>query len=405
MAHLTDRRIVLGVSGSISAYKSAEVVRELLASGADVRVIMTAAAAEFIGAMTFSALTGNPVSMDQFSSSGMPGEAHIDLAMWAEVMAVVPATANIIGKAANGLADDMLSTTLLACESPRCFAPAMNFRMMRHPAVLSNLETLKSHGCFIIEPAFGPLANGEVGEGRLADTTHIIQAIAALADPRNDLEGKRILVSAGPTVEPIDPVRYLTNRSSGKMGYAVARMAAQRGADVTLIAGPNSLESPRNIKIVPIQTAEEMCNAVIEHAKNQDAVIMAAAVADYRPKSIADQKIKKGADSLVLELERTTDILTALRDHRPQALIGFAVETNNGLEYAGNKLREKNLDMVVFNDVTAEGAGFDGETNIVTLLHRDGRHQELPLMLKSEVADCILDEVAIMLRASETGSK
>ena len=399
---LKDRHIVLGVTGSISAYKSVEIVRELIQAGADVRVVMTATATQFVGPTTFSVITGHPVAMEQFPEQSQPGEAHIDLAVWADVLAVVPATASIIGKAANGLADDLLSTMLMACEAPCCFAPAMNFRMIRHPAVLANLETLRSRGNFIIDSEFGPLANGEVGEGRLADPAHIIQAITALADPRNDLVGRRVLISAGPTVEPIDPVRYITNRSSGKMGYAIARMAAQRGADVTLVAGPNQLMPPRNITIVPVCTADDMHQAVTQHAADQDAVIMAAAVADYRPKTVADQKIKKGAASMSLEMVKTTDILKALSERRPPVLVGFAVETNDGLTYARTKLIEKNLDMIVYNDVTVEGAGFDMDTNIVTVLHRDGRQEALPQQLKTEVADYLLTELAELLQARET---
>lgn len=402
--NLKDRHIVLGVSGSISAYKSVEIVRELIQAGADVRVVMTASATEFVGPITFGAITGHPVALEQFPEQSEAGEAHIDLAAWADVLAVVPATAGIIGKAANGLADDLLSTILMACEAPCCFAPAMNFRMMRHPAVLANLEMLRNRGNFIIDSEFGPLANGEVGEGRLAEPAHIIQAITALADPRNDLAGRRVLISAGPTVEPIDPVRYITNRSSGKMGYAIARMAAQRGADVTLIAGPNHLVSPRNITIVPARTAADMHRAVIQHAADQDAIIMAAAVADYRPKAVAHQKIKKSAACLSLEMEKTTDILKALSERRPPVLVGFAVETIDGLANARNKLIEKDLDMIVYNDVTEAGAGFELDTNIVTVLHRDGRQEALPQLLKTEVADNLLTEVVELLHTRETVS-
>ncbi len=398
---LEDRHIVLGVTGSISAYKAVEVARGLLKAGAELRVIMTAAATEFVGPTTFSAITGHRVRLDQFDDGGGPGEAHIDLAAWADVLAVVPATGNIIGKAANGLADDMLSTTLLACEAPCCFAPAMNFRMMRNCAVVANLDTLRSRGVHIIDAEFGPLANGEVGDGRLAEPYHIIEAIAELSEQRKDLAGKRVLVSAGPTEEPLDPLRYLTNRSSGKMGYAVAIAAARRGAEVTLVSGPTTIEKPRSVNLVHVRTADEMCAAVVERAESQDAVIMAAAVADYRPLSAADHKLKKGADTLTLEMEKTADILKTLGAARPPVLIGFAVETRNGLEYARGKLAEKDLDLIVYNDITADGAGFGVDTNVVTFIQRDGRSQEYPLQLKAEVADNLITEVAALLKSRQ----
>lgn len=402
MDSLQGRHIVLGVTGSISAYKAVEVVRLLREHGAEVRVVMTAAATEFVGPMTFSALTGHSVSIDQFPKQGRPSEEHIDLAVWADVLAIVPATADIIGKAANGLADDLLSTIFLSCEAPCCLAPAMNFRMIRHQAVAANLETLRGRGCHIIDSEYGLLANREIGEGRLADPVYIVQTIATLADLRNDLAGRRVLVTAGPTIEPIDPVRYITNRSSGKMGFAIATMAAQRGAEVTLITGPTHMMTPRNMVVVHIRTAEEMRQAVITRVADQDAVIMAAAVADYRPKQAAQQKIKKGTSSLALDMERTTDILTEIAATRPPVLVGFAVETNDGLTYARKKLIEKNLDLIVFNDVTVEGAGFDVDTNIVTLLHRDGREESFPKQPKSEVADLVLNEVAALLITRKT---
>lgn len=401
MARLTGRRIVLGVTGSISAYKAAEVVRGLLQEGAEIRVIMTGEAIQFVGPMTFSALTGNPVAIEQFPPYGQPGEEHIDFAAWADAFAVVPATGNIIGKMANGLADDLLSTTLLACDAPCGLAPAMNFRMLKNPAVQANMETLRRRGYHIIDPAFGPLANGEVGEGRLAETDHIIDAVAMLADARQDLTGKRILINAGPTVEAIDPVRFITNRSSGKMGFAVARMAAQRGASVTLITGPTSQPDPYGVVVERVQSAEQMHQAVFHALADQDAAIMAAAVADYRPVQTADRKIKKGASTLSIDMERTRDILREAGENKPPVLVGFAVETHDGLQYARQKLAEKNLDMVVYNDITMEGAGFDVDTNIVTLLHRDGREDVLPRQLKTEVADRILDEVAALLSVQE----
>lgn len=402
MARLTGRRIVLGITGSISAYKAAEVVRGLIQEEADVRVTMTKEAMHFIGPMTFTALTGHPVAIEQFPPHGQPGEEHIDLTIWADVVAVVPATGNIIGKMANGLADDLLSTVLLACDVPCCLAPAMNFRMLGNPAVQANMDVLRNRGYHIIESAYGPLANGEIGEGRLADPDQIVEAIAILADSRRDLAGRRVLISAGPTIEPIDPVRFITNRSSGKMGFSMARMAAQRGASVTLITGPTNQPDPYGVTVERVKSAEDMHQTVFHHLDGQDAVIMVAAVADYRPKQTADHKIKKGASTLILEMERTRDILKEIAQNKPPVLVGFAVETHEGLQYAKQKLIDKNLDLIVYNDITVEGAGFDVDTNIVTLLHRDGREEVLPKQLKIEIADRIMDEVVALLHTQET---
>jgi phosphopantothenoylcysteine decarboxylase/phosphopantothenate--cysteine ligase len=397
MTRLHGRRIVLGITGSIAAYKAVEVARGLMREGMDVRVVMTKEAVAFVGPMTFSALTGHPVGVEQFPAYGQPGEEHIDLALWADVLAIVPATANIIGKLAHGLADDLLSTVMLACEAPCCLAPAMNFRMLRHPAVQANLAALQERGYHIIEPVHGPLADGEVGEGRLEEPERIVQAIAMLADRPGDLTGRRVLVSAGPTVEAMDPVRYITNRSSGKMGFALAQVAARRGAAVTLVTGPSHLPDPYGVSVERVRSAEEMRQAVCGHLGRQDAVIMAAAVADYRPKETAVQKIKKGVPTLTLALERTADILTEVGKRRPPVLVGFAVETHNGLAYAREKLVRKDLDLVVYNDITVDGAGFEVDTNVVTLLFRDGRTEDLPMQPKTEVAERVLDEVALLL--------
>lgn len=401
MSRLKGRRIVLGVTGSISAYKAAEVVRGLVREQADVRVVMTREAGAFVGAVTFSALTGHPVAVEQFSETGMAGEEHVDLAVWADTVAIAPATANIIGKMANGLGDDMLSTVMLACEAPCCLAPAMNFRMWRNEAVQSNLDRLRSRGVHVIEPEFGLLANGEEGDGRLAAPEQIVEAVAILADPDHDLAGCNVLVSAGPTAEDIDPVRYVTNRSSGKMGYALARAAARRGASVTLVAGPTDLQDPYGVAVEHVRTAGEMREAVLGNREGQHAVIMAAAVADYRPGVQAPLKMKKAKERLTLEMTRTTDILAEVAADRPPVLIGFAAETHDGLDYARRKLAEKDLDLVVYNDVTAEGAGFETDTNIVTLIRRDGGEESLPLQSKSGVADRVMDEVAGLLRNRE----
>ncbi len=401
MSRLQGRRIVLGVTGSISAYKAAEVVRGLVQEKADVRVVMTREAGAFVGAVTFSALTGHPVAVEQFPETGMSGEEHIDLAVWADAVAIVPATANIIGKMANGLGDDLLSTVMLACEAPCCLAPAMNFRMWRNEAVQANLERLRGRGVHVIEPEFGLLANGEMGEGRLAPPDRIVEAIAILADPEPDLAGCNVLVSAGPTEEDIDPVRCITNRSSGKMGFAVARSAARRGASVTLVTGPTSLQDPYGIAVEHVRSAHEMHEAVLRNRDGQDAVIMAAAVADYRPGVSTGKKLKKAEERLSLEMTRTTDILKEVAAHRPPVLVGFAAETHDGMDFARRKRAEKDLDLVVYNDITMEGAGFGTDTNIVTLIHRDGREELLPKQAKSNVADRIMDEVAALLRNRE----
>ena len=401
MSRLKGRRIVLGVTGSISAYKAAEVVRGLVQEQADVRVVMTREALAFVGAVTFSALTARPVAVEQFPETGQAGEEHVDLAAWADAVAIAPATANIIGKMANGLGDDLLSTVMLACEAPCCLAPAMNFRMWRNEAVQSNLERLRSRGVHVVEPEYGLLANGEMGEGRLAAPEHIVEAVAILADPDQDLTGCNVLVSAGPTEEDIDPVRCVTNRSSGKMGFAVARAAARRGASVTLVSGPASLQDPYGVTVERVRSAGEMREAVLRHREGQHAVIMAAAVADYRPGLPARRKLKKAEAHLTLEMTRTADILKEVAADRPPVLIGFAAETHDGLDFARRKRADKDLDLVVFNDITAEGAGFGTDTNIVTLIHRDGREESLPVQSKSSVADRIMDEVAALLSNRE----
>ena len=401
MSRLKGRRIVLGVTGSISAYKAAEVVRGLVQEQADVRVVMTREALAFVGAVTFSALTARPVAVEQFPETGQAGEEHVDLAAWADAVAIAPATANIIGKMANGLGDDLLSTVMLACEAPCCLAPAMNFRMWRNEAVQTNLERLRSRGVHVVEPEYGLLANGEMGEGRLAAPEHIVEAVAILADPDQDLTGCNVLVSAGPTEEDIDPVRCVTNRSSGKMGFAVARAAARRGASVTLVSGPASLQDPYGVTVERVRSAGEMREAVLRHREGQHAVIMAAAVADYRPGLPARRKLKKAEAHLTLEMTRTADILKEVAADRPPVLIGFAAETHDGLDFARRKRADKDLDLVVFNDITADGAGFGTDTNIVTLIHRDGREESLPVQSKSSVADRIMDEVAALLSNRE----
>lgn len=398
------KTITLGVTGSIAAYKAAELASLLSKAGADVHVIMTAGARKFVAPATFAALTGNPVQMDLFAGTGSPGGTggpllpHIELAK-ADLLVVAPATANILAKAAHGLADDLLSAAILAAPGPVLFCPAMNVHMYRNPATQANLTALKKYGHHVLEPGKGPLACGETGEGRLPEPPEIVAEIARLLSPAKDLQGLAVLVTAGGTREPIDPVRFLSNRSSGKMGYALAAAAAARGADVTLVTAPTALPVPAGVKAVLVETAQQMFEAVREHFPRADVVIKAAAVADYRPARPAEQKIKKEGETLVIELVKNPDILLELgRLKKPgQVLVGFAAETENLLANARRKLAEKNVDLLVANDVTRPGAGFGADTNLVKLIYRDGRVVDLPLMKKTELADRILN-AALSLR-------
>lgn len=397
---MKGKLITLGVTGSIAAYKAAEVASLLNKAGADVHVIMTASAQKFVAPATFAALTGNPVQTDLFAGTDGPGGAggpllpHIELAK-ADLLVVAPATANILARAAHGLADDLLSTTILAAPGPVLFCPAMNVQMYRNPVTQANLTALKKYGYHVMEPGKGPLACGEQGEGRLPEPPEIVAEIARLLGPAKDLQGLAVLVTAGGTREPIDPVRFISNRSSGKMGYALARAAATRGADVTLVSAPTALAVPGGVKIILVETARQMFDAVQEHFPRMDIVIKAAAVADYRPARTAEQKIKKEGESLVVELVKNPDILLELgRRKKPgQVLVGFAAETENLLANARRKLEEKNVDLLVANDVTRPGAGFGTDTNVVKLIYRDGKVVDLPLMEKTVLADRILDAV------------
>jgi len=394
----------LGVTGSIAAYKAAELASLLSKAGADVHVIMTASAQKFVAPATFATLTGNPVQTDLFAGTdglggaGGPLLPHIELAK-ADLLVVAPATANILAKAAHGLADDLLSAALLAAPGPVLFCPAMNVHMYRNPATQANLAALKKYGHHVLEPGKGPLACGETGEGRLPEPPEIVAEIARLLGPAKDLQGLSVLVTAGGTREPIDPVRFLSNRSSGKMGYALAGAAAVRGADVTLVTAPTALAVPGGVKAVLVETAQQMFEAVLEHFPRADIVIKAAAVADYRPARTAAQKIKKEGETLVIELVKNPDILLELgRLKKPgQVLVGFAAETENLLANARRKLEKKNVDLLVANDVTRPGAGFGADTNLVKLIYRDGRVVDLPLMKKTELAHRILD-AALALR-------
>lgn len=401
----TGKRIVLGVTGGIAAYKAADVVSALVKRGATVRVVMTRAARSFIAPLPLAVLSGHPVAEDGFTSGG--GLTHIELARDADLLLIAPATANIIGKLAAGIADDLLTTVALAHEGPVLVCPAMNARMYRHPVVQRNIRTLRELGCHFAGPEEGRLACGDEGPGRLAGVERIVQAVEDVLGRVRDLEGLRVLVTAGPTREPLDPVRFLSNRSSGRMGYAVAEAARARGALVTLVSGPTALPAPPGVDLVRVSTAQEMYEAVMARFPDCDALIKAAAVADFRPREVQARKIKKGGDpTLTLVLERTPDILSALgRARKHQILVGFAAETENLEERAFTKLRAKGVDLVVANDVSRPGAGFEVETNIVTLVYPDGRMIRLPEMSKRDVAQRILDAVAELRREGGPGGQ
>jgi phosphopantothenoylcysteine decarboxylase / phosphopantothenate---cysteine ligase len=387
--------ILLCVTGGIAAYKAAALTSQLTQRGANVKVVMSEGACQFVTPLTFQALSRNEVYLDTFAEKNPAVIAHIDLADWADLVLVAPATANTIGKLANGIADNMITTTFLATKAPVWIAPAMNVHMYEHPAVQANIETLHRFGYRFIEPSEGYLACGYVGKGRLEEPEKIIANIESFFSSANPfLKGKRVLVTAGPTREKLDPVRFFSNRSTGKMGYAIAETAARFGAEVTLISGPTELEAPANVKTVRVESAQEMYEAVMERFPRVDIVIKSAAVADYRPKHVFEKKIKKQPGDYVIEMERTIDILKTLGERKTsQILVGFAAETDHLEEYARQKLESKRLDMVVANNVAQEGAGFAGDTNIVTIFKRDGSVRSLPMMSKKQVAEEILKEI------------
>ena len=391
---LSGKCVVVGVTGGIAAYKTCEVVSRLKKLHADVRVIMTKNATEFVSPLTFQSLSHNPVSVDTFANIQTWEIEHIALAQRADVFVIAPATANIIGKLACGIADDMLSTTVMATHAPVLIAPAMNTAMLENAATQQNMRTLSERGMCFIAPGTGMLACGTSGAGRMSEPSQIVDEIVRTLRPREDFAGLSVVVTAGPTAEPLDPVRYITNRSSGKMGYAIAEAAHARGAHVTLISGPTAIQPPKGVDFVRIGTTQELYDAVLGHA-DADVVIQAAAPADYRAREISPTKIKRTGDSLMIELVPNPDIAAALgaRKHPGQTLVGFAAETNNVIENAQGKLKRKSLDLIVANDVTRAGAGFDVDTNIVTLIDGEGM-KELPMMTKREVADGILDSVA-----------
>ncbi len=396
---LTGRTVVLGVTGSISAYKAADLASKLRQAGAAVEVVMTPAAARFITPLTFQALTGRPVVVDMFEAA--EAEAHVEIARRADAFVIAPATADCLANLAAGQTPDMVTLTALATSAPVLVAPAMDNQMWEHPATQTNLATLRARGVTVIGPNSGRLASGRVGAGRLAETPEILGALRTLLGQRDgDLTGRHIVVTAGGTQEPLDPVRYIGNRSSGKMGFAIAEAARDRGARVTLVTGPVSLETPAGIERVGVKTVAEMLAALRVATVAADALVMAAAPADFRPETVATQKIKKtdGHDSLVIQLTKTPDIIGALAGGGVR--IGFAAETENLAANAVEKLARKRLDFIVANDVTKEGSGFGTDTNEVTFFHADGRVEELPLLSKYEVAHAILDRLAERLVTS-----
>ena len=398
---LKGKKIVLGVTGGIAVYKAVDLVSRLRKQGCQVRVVMTEHAQQFVTPLTFKEISGNQVAVSMWSGNQEFNVEHIALANWADAFVVAPATANILAKMAYGLADDLLSTTLLAAQAPIVVCPAMNTGMYENAATQENIATLQGRGVTVMPPAVGKLACGTSGAGRLPEPQEIVEFLSAFfAKREGDLRGLKVLVTAAGTREPIDPVRYVGNRSSGKMGYAVAQMAAERGAEVLLVSGPSALPIPANVKAVKVETTNEMLEACLAAYDDVDIVVKAAAVADYRPRDVADQKIKKKTDdALTVVMDKNPDILKTLGGKKThQVLVGFAAETQNLLENARDKVVKKNLDMIVANDVTAAGAGFNADTNIVKFLFANGEVRSLEQMPKVDVANCILDE-ALKIRA------
>ncbi len=390
MIELENKKIVIGVTGSIAAYKIAGLCSMLKKKKADVTVIMTQNATNFINPITFETLTGNKCLIDTFDRNFQYDVEHVELAKAAEVFLVAPASANVIAKAAHGIADDMLTTTLLAATCPKLFAPAMNTRMYQNPITQDNLQILKKYGMKVITPASGYLACGDTGEGKMPEVEELYDNIIDALTPK-DLIGYNVLVTAGPTREKIDPVRFISNHSTGKMGYAIAKQAGMRGAKVTLVSGPVALEAPKGVEVVPVVSAKDMADAVWERADKMDMIIKAAAVADYRPVTTYEDKVKKSGDDMNIALERTDDILAHLGKNKKegQILCGFSMETKDMLENSKVKLEKKNLDVIVANNLKVAGAGFGTDTNIVTLITKD-EVKELPILSKDEVADRIL---------------
>lgn len=391
---LQGKTVVLGVTGGIAAYKMPNLASALVKLGCNVQVLMTQNATQFITAVTFETLTGNKALVDTFDRNFSFQVEHIAVADQADLVMIAPATANVIAKLAHGLADDMLTTTVLACNCPKIVVPAMNTKMYENPVTQDNLNTLRRYGWEVVEPASGYLACGAVGKGKLPEPEVLLQVILHDLAHEKDMVGKKVLVTAGPTQEALDPVRYLTNHSSGKMGYAIAQAAARRGAQVTLVSGPVALKRLPYVETVDVVSAQEMFEAVAERAAEQDILIKAAAVADYRPMMVAEDKMKKSDDALSIPLERTQDILGWLGQHRRpgQFLCGFSMETQNMVENSRKKLEKKQVDMIAANNLKVEGAGFGVDTNLLTLITKDGL-DELPLVTKEEAADLLLDRI------------
>jgi len=390
---LKEKNIVLGVSGGIAAYKACALTSKLTQLGADVKVVMTSSAMKFVSPLTFQSLSRNPVYVDTFDEKDPKKIAHIDVADWADIVIIAPATAHVLGRIANGLADDMLSTLLLATTAPVYIAPAMNVNMYKHPAVIENMKQLERWGYHFIEPGAGYLACGWIGKGRMEEPESIIKVIDSHLKESKLLAGQKVLVSAGPTREVMDPVRFFSNRSSGKMGFAIAEAAAYYGAEVTLVTGPVQMEvSNKRIKRIDVTSADDMFQAMTKEFPYQDIVIKAAAVADYRPKLVYDEKMKKkDTGQLEIEMERTKDILVSLGEKKShQFLVGFAAETTKPVDYGMKKLEEKNLDAIVVNNVSTEGAGFEGDTNIATYINKQLQQEEIGLSTKKDVAKKIL---------------
>ena len=393
---LEGKTVLLGVTGSIAAYKIAYLASMLKKQQADVHVLMTRNATNFINPITFETLTGNKCLVDTFDRNFQFQVEHVSIAKKADVVMIAPASANVIGKLAHGIADDMLTTTIMACRCKKFISPAMNTNMFENPIVQDNLKTLGHYGYEVIDPAVGYLACGDTGAGKMPEPETLLNYILRECACEKDMKGLKVLVTAGPTQEAIDPVRYITNHSSGKMGYAIAKMAMLRGADVTLVSGRTALAPPPFVKVVPVVTARDMYEAVTSVGQEQDIIIKAAAVADYRPASVSDEKIKKKDDDMSIALERTDDILKYLGEHKPegQFLCGFSMETENMIGNSRVKLTRKNLDMVAANNVKMAGAGFQGDTNVLTLITQD-EEVSLPLMSKEDAAGKILDKILL----------
>lgn len=399
---LKGKTVLLGITGSIAAYKIAYLVSALHKLHADVHVLMTENATNFINPITFETLTGNKCLVDTFDRNFQFQVEHVSIAKKADVVMIAPASANVIGKLANGLADDMLTTTVMACRCQKILAPAMNTAMYENPVVQDNIRKLQTYGYEVITPASGYLACGDTGAGKMPEPETLLEYILKEAAFQKDLAGKKLLVTAGPTQEAIDPVRCLTNHSSGKMGYAIAKMAMLRGAEVTLVSGPTAIEPPLFVKVVPVTSARDMFEAVTGLSDEQDIIIKAAAVADYRPKQVSEDKVKKKDDQASIELERTDDILKYLGQHKKQGqfLCGFSMETRDMLRNSRAKLEKKNLDMVAANNLKVEGAGFQGDTNVLTLITQDDE-VSLPLMSKEDAALKILDKILLLTTKAE----